>query len=284
MRKTTPLIILLLLMAVIYPFAEKRYIIFMIFFTLIIVLALIQLILIPKYIKIILSLIIIVFYHRNIVTSVHLLKIIFKLVFIHPSSKRQNNDIPREIVTHGFEQYFHFKTNFECIPKTPTIFVANYVSDRFENIACITIPNISIILGNVCVDKVKIHKIIKNVIVKKHSTNQYDSIKTQIDEHYKNGSSLFAYIEEPSTVIGDGVGRLRSGMFSIAKELNITVTPVVFDHIEYNKLGMIYDQNYRIKIGETFHVHDVKQCKYITRKFYRDTLKEFKKKKFENIY
>ena len=216
--------------------------------------------------------------------GVEMVNTLLTVAFKYPPANRVDNDIPKSIVSRLFNKYFHYSSNIDSIPKHKTIYVSNYVSDRFENFACIMIPNISIILGDTFVKTFKLHKVVCNLIARKPGKNQYDTVKKDIKTQYDSGSSVFAYIEEPSTVIGDGIGRLRSGMFSIAKELNITITPVVFDHIEYNKFGMIYNQNYRIKVGDSFYVQDVKESKYKVRKFFRDTLKQFKKKKFENIY
>jgi hypothetical protein len=284
MKKTTPLITLLLFLTISYILAEKRHHIFLLFFILIFVILLIQIVSIPRYQKNILTVIIVIFYYRNIMMCVEMVNALLTIPFKYPPNKRKDNNIPKSIVNRIFNKYFYYSSNIDSIPKHKTIYVSNYVSDRFENFACIMIPNISIILGDTFVKTFKLHKIICNLIPRKPGKNQYDTIKKDIKTQYDSGFSIFAYIEEPSTVIGDGIGRLRSGMFSIAKELNITITPVVFDHIEYNKFGMIYNQNYRIKIGTPFHVQDVKDSNYKVRKFFRDTLKKFKRTKFENIY
>lgn len=284
MKKTTLLIILILFLSAKYILAEKRHHIFILFFILILSLLLIQLLTIPKYLKTILTVIFIVLYHRNIIMGVEMIKILLTVAFKYPPNKRPDNVIPKNIMNRFFNKYFYYSNNFDSIPKHKTIYVSNYVSDRFENFACIMIPNISIILGETFVNTLKLHKVVKNLISRKNCKNQYDTIKNDVKTQYNNGMSIFAYIEEPSTVIDDGIGKLRSGMFSIAKDLNITITPVVFDHIEYNNFGIIYNQNYRIKIGKPFYVQDVKESKYKVKKFFRNTLKEFKKKKFENIY
>ena len=285
MKKTTPLILILLFLMIGYIFSEKRHHIFLIFFILLFTILLIQLMSIPRCQKNILAVIILVLYYRNIMLGVEMSHALITIPFKYPPDKRNDNNIPKSIVNRIFNKYFCYSSNIDSIPiNTKTIYVSNYVSDRFENFACIMIPNISIILGDTFVKTFKLHKVICNLIPRKPGNNQYDIIKKDIKTQYDNGFSIFAYIEEPSTVIGNGVGRLRSGMFSIAKELNITITPVVFDHIEYNKFGIIYNQNYRIKIGNPFYVQDIKDSKYKVRKFFRDSLKQFKRKKFENIY
>ena len=49
---------------------------------------------------------------------------------------------------------------------------------------------------------------------------------------------------------------IRSGMFSIAKNINATITPVVIDHIEHN-MGVISNTNFQIHIDKTRIVDNI---------------------------
>ena len=286
MNKTTPLILIILILLYSYFYVVKMNRLFIIFFMLLAVLILIQLLNIKRYYKNILTIIIVLLYYRNIMMCYDMFKVYVLVYFKYPIYNRIDNNIPRHIISGIFNKYFNYTNNFECIPKNKTIYVSNYVSDRLENIACIMIPNISIILADTFLRVSKLNNVICNLdSVNKYAKNKYQTVKKIVKDRHDNGYSVFVYIEDPSTVIGElGVGKLRSGMFSIAKELNITITPVVFDHIEYNKFGMIYKQNYSIKIGKSFHVKNVKNSIYRTRKFFRNNLKIFKINKNNNIY
>ena len=78
------------------------------------------------------------------------------------------------------------------------------------------------------------------------------------------------------------ISKLRSGMFSIAKELNVSVTPVCVDYID-TYFGAITNQNFRIRVGDTFMIDDTNISIQKTKKFFKETMKEFKKRKYEGI-
>ena len=72
-------------------------------------------------------------------------------------------------------------------------------------------------------------------------------------------------------------------MLKIAINNNISITPVFFDFID-SKYGVIPDQNYCIKIGETLYDTDYTLARMRVRKFFNETRKEFRENKYNRKY
>ena len=202
--------------------------------------------------------------------------------FRYRKNNLENNYVTRVLVTDLFNKYFRFSHNFEKIPKKPTIFVANYVKDRTENMACIMLPVDICPLTSTALTFLT--KFITHIIIK-GASNQYDKMKEKINEMLSNGFYVFIYIEKICSSITDNdFGFIRNGLFNIAKDLDVSITPVAFDRILYNKYGILEKQNYQICVGDTFKVDTVNDVKYKTRRFFRDKIKYFSKTKFEECY
>ena len=87
--------------------------------------------------------------------------------------------------------------------------------------------------------------------------SNYDDIKEQIREHIKT-KSIFVYPEmvKKRTDIYE-LCEFRTGIFNIAKELNIPVVPVVIDHIKYGIGGIIPSRRpCQIHIGRPYTIND----------------------------
>lgn len=179
-------------------------------------------------------------------------------------------------VTELFKAKFNFIHNFEKLPTFPTMIVSNYIYDRLEHIACIVIPReIAIVMGKAMIDLAKLDKIVNNMIIRPTEGGSFENVKQQVERKYKQGLSIFTYV----TKIGN-ITRVRSGMFVIAKDLGIPVTPVAIDYVHFNAVGAIVPQNFRISVGETFEVNSVNDARYRTKVFLREQHKLFVKNKF----
>jgi len=194
-----------------------------------------------------------------------------------------DNIIARNLIICWFDKNFKVIHNFENIPSHPTIFLYNYVNDRIENVTCIMIPtHICPVIGLACLNFYK--KVINPCIIIKKG-GHYDVLREEIRKVYDKGISTFVYVEKVRLGIDwKKIGKIHTGVFKIAKELNITITPIVFDRIFYDKFYILKYQNYQIRVGDTFHVDDVQNSIYKTRRFFQDNIDKFKKTKFFNIY
>jgi len=191
----------------------------------------------------------------------------------------KDDTVIREDVTDLFKSAFRFHDNFGKLPDKPGIIVCNYIWDRLENLASIIIPrNLAIIMGTKCVKMSKLNYLVKHFIITNENGNSYESIKLEIKNHIDNGRYIFAYISKRVTH-HHYISKLRSGMFRIAKELNIPIIPLAVDYID-SYYGVIPYQNFYMHVGETFYVDDVDSDMYRTRKFFTERVEFFKRNKY----
>lgn len=231
-----------------------------------------------KYSKSIITLVILSVYFQTFSLVFECTNIYLTVSNKYPVEKRHDDNKIREIVTKIWKNHFVYSDNFYKLPSHPTIYIANYVNDRVENCACIMIPDrICIVMGSGFIDNFKLNKIVKHVHGTRKHSGEYEETKIALAEKLKEGISIFSYSSRP--FISDRIGKIRSGMFRIAKELNVTVTPIYFDHIEHS-YGIIPVQRYSIVVGDTFFVDDIDSCVYRAKKFFKKTRKELKKNKF----
>lgn len=188
-----------------------------------------------------------------------------------------NRDLLTKDITKIFSTNFKLVHNFEKLPKHPTIFVCNYIHDRLENLACVLIPGkVAIMMVKPAMEMCRFNHIISPIICRKLKGKDFENIKTKIQEHINNGTSVFAYANHG---ISGTTGRIRTGLFKIAKKLNITITQIAIDNIS-SVFNCIPYQRFEIKIGETFYVNDPNEDAMKTHRFFSKSYKRFQKKKF----
>ena len=174
-----------------------------------------------------------------------------------------------------FYTHFNYKHNFYNLPTKPTIYVANYVMDRIENISCILIPTrLCVIMGSGFIDHFKLNKIVKYTHATRKHSGEYQEVKSSIKNKLNSGISVFSYISRP--FISNHIGKVRSGMFRIAKELNVTITPIYFDYIKHS-YGVIPFQDFNIVVGDTFYVNNIELSVYRTKLFFKKNRKKLNK-------
>lgn len=173
-------------------------------------------------------------------------------------------------------------TNFERLPPHSTIILANYVNDRIENAFCILIPRKLSILMQSSFKKLNMDNIIhKPVYVTGVGKGNTKYVSREVKKSIDEGNDFFSYINNPGYY--EYLSRPKKGMFVIAMEHNISVTPVTFDKID-TSFGYIGCQNYFIKVGDTFYVDNITTARNKTIRFYRESLKEFNKEKYNFNY
>ena len=225
--------------------------------------------------------IILVIYYNNIKLLVDVSTSVYKILYKY--NKQKDNNIVRNISIDIFNNNFRFIHNFDKIPKIPTIFVVNYVNDRVENIALCTFPinTCSIFAGWLS----PLNNILTPIIFRKDKGNDYDNIKNKVLNMHNKGFHIFSYIERPCSSINyKGIGKIRSGMFSIAKELGISVTPVIIDRIQYSNFGLLRKQNFQIYVGDSINVLDIKKSMRDTKNLFKNKMHEFINQKYDNMF
>ena len=192
---------------------------------------------------------------------------------------QKDDTVIREDVTDLFKSAFRFRNNFGKLPDKPSIIVCNYCWDRLENLASIIIPrDLAILGGNKFMKMSKLNYLVKYFIITNENGNSYERMKLEIKNHIDNGRYVFVYVSKSASKTCY-ISKLRSGMFRIAKELNIPITPLVVDCID-SYYGVITYQNLYMHVGETFYVDDVDSDMYRTRKFFMERVEYFKRNKY----
>ena len=234
---------------------------------------------ISLYVRLSLILSLLLIYYRNlrlissiITNSINIIRL--------PKTQKRDDKIVRRTVENIYKQIgIRIISNFEKFPDHPTMILANYCRDRVENVVCIIIPRkISVLMGS-AFKNVNMSGIISNPIyINASGKGNTSYISEEIRKTINDGNDIFAYINTIPSYF-DYIGALRSGMFRIAIEHNISITPITFDVID-TTLGFIPKQNYFIRVGDTFYPQTIENSKYRVTKFFRESLRQFKQYKY----
>ena len=224
-----------------------------------------------------------ILYRNNLYLTIRFFSILIKEGYINKVQNRLNNDKFRDIVYNMFSTCVNLKLDFSRLPSKPSIIVCNYCWDRLENITCILIPkDIVILMRDTLIKISKLDKLIKWAIYTKEK-GSYEDTKRDILEHTKEGRFIFSYISKHPKLGVTHIQGVRSGMFNLAKELNIPITLMVIDYIDTDSFGRIRNQNFNILVGDTFKVDNVNESVYRAKKFFKTNLIKFQKDKYKGI-
>lgn len=190
------------------------------------------------------------------------------------------------IITGGYFQMFRYvsivlykmnfglKMNEKDIPCKPTIIMANYPINYVEYLTQ------GLFGSKVCL---LVHepaiKVLKYIHGEEHlvcvNKGEFDQLQQRVKEKLDSGYHIFCYIERDyyNRKHDYQITELRSGMFTIAKNLEVTITPVVIDHIKHT-CGIDEDIPFQIKIGRTQTVDNVKEVMNKVRDFYSKNLRK----------
>jgi len=172
----------------------------------------------------------------------------------------------------GFKSYSAFRQigriiyshNNLSFPSNPTIFIVNYPSDVIEYSAVGVFPlNTSFMVHKDIGSFLKTFFGKKIIVVDVKKKNTFNIIEKSIQNSISSGFHIFAYPEKSYYTRKNiySLNPFRSGLFKIAKKLNITVTPVVIDHMKTE-----WPSQRRICILPPMHVDNVDETIQACRK------------------
>jgi len=217
-------------------------------------------------------------YRRNFALVFGTMGRIIQKGWIEGKENRKDNEELKSAVIPSFRKMFRVDTDFSKMSNVPSILVINYACDRLENLASLLLPgDFAIMMRDGLVPV--LGKVVKWSVVTK-AKNSYDETKEGIRKHISAGRSVMTYATKHRKLAVDYVNKVRSGVFKIAQELDVPITLVVFDYIATDGICSIVDQNYKVRTSHTFFVTDVKESVYFARKYFQETLREFKRTKF----
>ena len=178
--------------------------------------------------------------------------------------------IINNIIISMFKNSFQFSHNFHKLPKQNTIFVANHPHNLVDYTAFKMLPmKVAIVAGG-------LHFLVNwscekgdYIFYNNNKNKNFNELKTKIQDKIKT-MPILIFVENYKmlhlTDKGRKVAKLRTGIFSIAKELNIPITPLVIDRI-HESWGRVTQQPFRMIVGDTFNVTDPKMDAIKTHKF-----------------
>lgn len=233
------------------------------------------------HIKIMVVLVLLALYKTAIKLSCGIIFKILDTRFIHSIKNRKNNDDLREYIRELFSENFRLHTELDKIPDEPCIIVSNYCKDRIENMAYLLLPgNVAITIGR-GPRTIHLCKMVKWTLYTEKSGN-YQKTKEQTMGHILQGNHVFCYITRVNFMEPNQFISMRSGMFNIAKELNVMIVPVLFDYVD-SYMGYIPYQNFRLIAGEPFKVNNVRQDMKKVLNFFKEKMTYCMKTKYENL-
>jgi len=275
--------LILILILVIIPSLKNMgdcYYLFAVFTFLLLFISTILLSNLKIEIKVTIILILFLLYKNTFIVVGSFVFILLKLIYIDSIEDRKNNKSLVKLVKPIYTTYFNLITNFENLPSIPSIIVCNYCNDRVENLCCILLPvDLAIMMRDQVRNTMRFDKIVKwRIETKKNGS--FEETKTQIQNHIKDGRYIFTYVTKHPKYKFNYISKVRSGVFYIAKELNIPITLLAIDYID-TSFGMIPYQNFRIHVGDTFYVEDPKKTVFKCKKFFKNTLTGFINTKYK---
>lgn len=180
---------------------------------------------------------------------------------------------------------FILKENYETVKTFPTIYIVNYPVNKLEILAGLLLPGgsdglrpeapgrsgLCYMMAEKFAKKTGLDKVLTNSIIRSEKHGQYTHIKKQIKKKLEKDNSIFVYISK-QTYFPGYISELRHGIFSIAKELKIKVTPVYISEIK-SSFGYVTSDTLEITAGEQIEVDRIEHAKFSTRKFFLDRKK-----------
>ena len=157
---------------------------------------------------------------------------------------------------------FGVESNFDKLPEPPYIIMSNYnsKSNVLSYTAHLLFPHNPLLISS-NVYKGFLDRIYKKgeILYVSSTKRNYNDMRDKISQETKKGKSVFCYIEDMKNDKKNySISELRSGIFSIAKELKIPIVPVVMDTLVPS--DAVTMGKFRIIVGDHRKVENVKTC------------------------
>ena len=75
------------------------------------------------------------------------------------------------------------------------------------------------------------------------------------------------------------IGRVRTGLFRIAQQLTVPITPLTIDYTDHT-FGFIHSQNFQIRVSKSFYVSNPVLDSVKVRNIFKHNLSRFIKEKY----
>jgi hypothetical protein len=182
-----------------------------------------------------------------------------------------------------FRNYLRPKFLGYNLPSHPTIIIANYPSTYIEYLANYLLSNnICMLLykGSVIQSKITKYFYEEDQILFVGRGSKFAETQEKVKAKIARGYTVLVYAEKKfyQRRTKYDISTLHSGIFSIARNISVPITPVVFDHIDHT-LGIVSNDDYKIYVDRTRDVKDAVQSMDEVRILFRRKLRLFKFKR-----
>jgi len=206
--------------------------------------------------------------------TIKLLSNIFTLISTYRNRNHEGAYTLARAVTYGQMEVIE---NFCDLPVKPSIIICNYPAELPEYAVQWLIPR------NLCIVVIDELRDFMERMGKDHlcvaKKNSFQPLKLAIQDKIKT-QHVFAYINKPQSRLHKyDLGRVRTGIFYIAYELCIPVTPVAVDCMDHIG-GALRNQKFQIHVGSTEIISNPVDYISKTKKFFRSSMKRFKSTKY----
>ena len=167
------------------------------------------------------------------------------------------------------------------LPLKPTIIIANYPTNYIEYLAnhllcdrkiCFVVKRTAPVQSIA----VRLFYHEENILFVS-SKGSFEDTQDIIEEKIQQGYTIFTYIDKTyfKRPTKYAVHDIRRGIFTIAKNLGVPITPMVFDHIDHS-LGILEQTTFKIFTDETRFVRDIDEEMEKVHNLFKRKLKTFK--------
>jgi len=212
--------------------------------------------------------------YKSILIAQKLIELVCKIII------GQGHISYRNIAGGIFKNNFRFHANFEDIPSKPSILVTTYPVTLLEYLVPVLIPGSTCLLASGSAKKwmSMVYPDTECCYIPTKKGGRYSAVKEIVKERLKD-SHVIIYVENKERRYGRSVGNLWKGAFNMAKDLGVTVTPLVIDNV-YEDNCSIPEQNFNVYVGSSFQVLDPMSTLIQVRTLMREKKEYFKRNKF----
>jgi hypothetical protein len=162
-------------------------------------------------------------------------------------------------------------------PTAPTIYVTNYPANMLDFLLLGAFPPTVLLVADSNQSWASITSTSPIITINRKQKGNYEVLAKKVQRAIGMGSSVVAYVSNAVSAKHDtDVPKVHKGMFAISKQLQVPITPIVFDRIRLSPIGTIFNKKFSIRIGRVHTVKSVDDSMKYVQSFFSDSLKEFK--------
>lgn len=177
-----------------------------------------------------------------------------------------------------FASYFRLHHNLDTLRKQPHLIVANYPNDRIESFVAWMLPcSFAYVVKQTVETNLNMRNRVHCIVVPE-SPHAYAATRDAVRDAFARGLHVFTYVNNPSPIDARHFDRYRTGMFRIAQDLGVPVTPMTVDQLEWHN-GVLHEQTFAVQLGDPFRVTDPERDLQATHRWFKRVFARFQRLK-----